>query len=260
MKGDKTHKVRELFQDIATGLEFRLDVAKIRSNFDIPPEGFPTFEEMDRWYVVVANKRPRPKKTYDDCLEWLQTKYKIPVVTTGLIHFFVSMNKILPFTDDEVFDVCEFDRATYSIDGESPILKSWQRNGRPFISLYISDIASKDDVIHYLNREWEAIKSHLQNIPSAVAFRNQDWNFFEKKDASINKFVELKKKRIKVSRHRSRDEKVYFLSLMSRELLGAKKGEYKNQAIKRKLEENGVNLNTDNIRQIISRQKKLRHM
>ena len=237
-KGDKTkgfNKIAELLYKTALGLDFRSDLSKLRAEFGIASQGFKTDKERNDWYNSLPdNKR---EKYWEDIFSFF-AKYNLPAVSRWTIDYYICRNTLPPLSPKaSAFDVCELDFGTISHMGATPTETKWKFGKVPFIRLYISDLASKEDVKDFIDKNWKAIKRNL----------GLQWAG----DRRIVRPTKDEDKKIQ--------EEIYFLSLQSRDTLGAKRKDYKETLITKIINKKyGKSYSDHNIRQIIVRQRKLR--
>lgn len=237
-KGDKNkqfNKVAGLIYKTSLGLDFRLDLSKLRGKFGINNQGFDTDKERNDWYSSLSSKQ---RDDYWENAYDFFAKYNLPVASHWLIDYYITHNKVPPFSPQAtVFDTCELDFGAISHLGTSPTDKKWKTGKVPFIRLYISDLASKEDVKTFIDKNWKAIKTNL--------------GFQWAGNRRVIRPAKEDNKKIQ--------EEIYFLSLRSRDMLGAKKKQYKETVITKMINDKyNKDYSEDNIRQIIVRQRKLR--
>lgn len=239
MKGDKGdkkeqfNKIAELIYKTSLGLNFRFDLAKLRAKFGILPQALITDKKRNDWYATLTNEQ---KVDYWDSIFNFFKDHRLPVVSRWLMDHYICRDKILPFSSKaSVFDTSEVDFDAIAFRGESPVEIKWKNSGQPFIRLYISDLASADDVKKVVDKNWPEIKRNL-----GFQWAGKRRVVRPVNDKEIHEFI-------------------YFLSLRSREMLGIKgKGYKENHIAKLVNEEYKKNYTADNIKQIIVRQRKLR--
>lgn len=235
-KGDqkkKFNKVAELIYKKSLGLNFRFDLAKLRAKFGISPQELTSDKKRNDWYASLIKEQ---KFEYWDLILNFFIDHELPVVSRWLMDYYICHNKIIPFFPKaSVFDTCEIDFDAIAFRGESPVETKWKNCGQPFVRLYISDLASADDVKKVIDKNWKAIKRNLsfQWAGKRRVVRPVD-------DKEIHEYI-------------------YFLSLRSRKMLGIEDKGHKEIYIAKLVNEKyNKNYTMDSIVQIIVRQKKLR--
>lgn len=168
-------------------------------------------------------------------------KYSLPVSSRWLIDYYVCRNKILPFSAKTLNrTTCELDYETIANIGETSTARRWKNGHQPFITLYISDLASKEDIKKFIDKNWNVIRDYM----------NLQW-------AGKPRIIRPIKEE-----DRKIHEQIYYLSLRSKKELSTQyniKKPYKEDVISKIIKEKyGKDYSSDNIKQIIARQKKLR--
>ena len=242
------NKAGELFYRASLKEAFRNDVLNIRVMFGIPRDGFKSPEAAKKWFSdYINNKLSDPPGTnyFVEQRNFL-IKHKLPLGASPLFNSYILLNGkqyiYLNFSDE----ICEVDtNVTTGIEIESPISvrvispieTKWHASGQAFVKLFISDKATPSDIQRYIKNNWptirEALKQQLGNKPLV---------------------------RVRTATHKERDKKILELYNLSRKELGLEKGvlgQYKDIAVASKMAELGYKVTPENVRKIISRQKKL---
>jgi hypothetical protein len=242
----KTNKAEEVFYRLSFKPDFRNDLKLFRHKFDIPQNGFKNELDLKDWLAKrdkyldkliakgkITNKDSKPIDMLDYLLSqiFILKKYKIPITSASqdvLENYILSNNKIqLPLRSENL--CCEI------ITPEEIKLENTKQ---PFIELRIFDRASQSDVCDYVKDNWHFIKTILR---------------LKKKDGQNG--------RIRKIVNKERNEIIFNLYRKTREELGIGRGEYKDIKISSIMKkEYGIEITPENIRKIISRQRKLRGM
>lgn len=242
----KTNKAEEVFYRLSFKPDFRNDLKVFRTKFDIPQDGFKKELDLKNWLAKrdkfldklivkgkITNKDSKPVDMLDYLLSQIAIlkKHKIPITSTSqdvLENYILSNNKIkLPLRSENL--CCEI------ITPEEIRLENTKQ---PFIELRIFDKASQSDVCDYVKDNWHFIKTILR---------------LKKKDRQGG--------RIRKVINKERDEIIFKLYQKSREELGMKRGDYKDIRIHSIMKEKyGISISPENVRKVISRQRKLRGM
>src|SRR3989338_67137 len=157
MRGDqpsKTKKAERLFFELTLNANFVTDVKKIRSLFMIPENGFSAKENVEKW---IAQKEIYSLKLYEHHFhqEELLRKYGLPS-TPDLMHLledYLLSNGLIKTTNDV---------GNLSFALQSASSEEIKRHGRPFVKLWIFEMASRENVLDYIRRHWKIIK-FIQN-------------------------------------------------------------------------------------------------
>lgn len=235
---DQFNKVAELINKTALNMNFGLDLSKLRARFCIDPAGFQSDEERNHWYSTLSLEEANEywKDAYD-----LFMKYSLPVSFRWLIDYYICRNKILPFSAKTLNrTTCELDYETIASTGETSTAKRWKNGHQPFITLYISDLASKEDIKKFIDRDWEVMRDYMK---LQWAGKPRIIRPIKEEDRKIH-------------------EQIYYLSLLPKKMLSTQynisktyKEEIISEIIKEKYDKE---YSSDNIKQIIARQKRLR--
>ncbi|MEK7537255.1 MAG: hypothetical protein AAB584_02320 [Patescibacteria group bacterium] len=105
--------------------------------------------------------------------------------------------------------------------------------------IYISPYTSKSDLILAVNKKWPEIKNELQ-----------------KKNINNKNLKGLL--RVRSHTKKERDKMIFDLYNKSREELGLKRGEYKEIIVSLLLKKQGIDVQPENVKMIVLRQRKLR--
>lgn len=242
------NKAEELFYRASLREAFRADVLKIRTMFGIPGNGFKSAEAAKKWLSdYISNKQPDPPGTnfFVEERNFL-IKHRLPLNASTLFHSHILLNgeqHIYQNLDD---GICEIDdnvgtiaevESPISIRIISPTETKWHISGQSFVKLFISASATPTDVQRYIKNNWSMIQE---------AFKKQLGN---------KQLV-----RVRMATHKKRDENILELYSLSRQELGLRKGQYKDIAVASRMAELGYKVTPENVRKIISRQKKLRSL
>ena len=235
---DQFNKVAELINKTALNTNFGLDLSKLRAKFCINPAGFKSDDERNHWYSNLSLNEADEywENAYD-----LFMKYSLPISSQWLIDYYICRNSILPFSVNTLNSVtCELDYETIANIGETSTARRWKDGRQPFIALYISDLASKNDIKKFIDRSWNAMQDYmkLQWVGKPRIIRPiKDEN-------------------------RKLHEKIYYLSRQPKKMLSTQCNSnktYKEDIISDIIKEKyNKEYSSDNIKQIIARQKRLR--
>lgn len=243
----KTNKVEEVFYRLSFKPDFQDDIKVLRNEFNIPENGFRKELDLKEWLAKldkfldrliakgkITNRDSKPIDMLDYLLSQIAIlkKYGIPITSASqdvLENYILSNNKIkLPLRSENL--CCEI---------VTPERIKSQDGTQSFVELRIYNKASQSDVFNCVKKNWKFIKTILKA-------KKED----NKQDKRIRKMV-----------NKERDEIIFKLSQKSRKELEMKRGEYKDVKIHSIMREKyGISVGFDNIRAIISRQKKLRNL
>lgn len=164
-KGEKTNKIQELLSDLESNSSFIDQVLAIRKEYHIPKNGFDKIPQ-GLFFEGDGNVGFGAK------IKSLQKLFDLPVFFSSFFSNYVLYGHSFPsfFFDNK--ELCELD--IFSPIHPSPIDKYWSESGIPFIRLYISDLASKQDVIDFIDKNWTPeIKRHLDEQRGAPKKESQ---------------------------------------------------------------------------------------
>ncbi len=242
-------KAGELFYRASLKEAFHNDLLKIRVMFSIPRDGFKSTEVAKKWisdYISTKEPNDPPGTNYFVEERNFLIKHKLPLNASTLFHSYVLLNGKQSIYGDFDGDICEIDdnigtiaeiESPVSVRIISPTETKWHASGQAFVKLFISANATPTDVQRYIKNNWSTIREAL------------------KKQLGNKQLV-----RVRTITHKERDEKILELYSLSRQELGLNKGErgqYKDIAVASRMTELGYKVTADNVRKIISRQKKL---
>jgi hypothetical protein len=239
-KGEKEqfNKVAELISKTSLNINFGLDLAKLRARFCINPAGFESDNERNHWYSNLSSEEA---SEYWEDIYNLFMKYSLPVSSRWLIDYYVCRNKILPFSAKTLNrTICELDYETIVNMGETSTAIRWKNGHQPFITLYISDLASKEDIKKFIDGNWEVMRDYM----------SLQWTGKPRIIRPIK------------DENRKIHEQIYYLSRQPKKMLSAQSNNsktYKEEIISDIINEKyGRKYSFDNIKQIIARQTRLR--
>jgi len=241
MSGDK--KAEELLKRLSKNKKFKESVKKIRENFDIPTEGgFFTKDQCINWqfglrtgnqdYIADDSEILKHEKMFTGAILDLLEYHKIPPTLLPLIENYVLNENEFPYTRSNYF-ACEVENPNHS--GTSLSIEDyWKARHFKYVRLLIHENASKKDVRDFVAKNWEKIQHHIK--PG-------------RKDA----------KRIRGTTEDKRDDTIFKIYKQIREkIIPRQKGYIYSQISKILKNEHGIIVGTDNIRRIITEQKKIR--
>jgi len=243
----KTNKAEEVFYRLSLKPNFQNDIKTFRNKFNIPENGFKNEVVLKNWLskrdkfldklIVkkkITNEDPKPIDTLGYLLSQIAIlkKYGIPITSASqdvLENYILSNNKIpLPLRSENL--CCEI---------MTPEETKSQYATQFFVELRIYDKASQSDVFDCIKKNWRFIKTILR----------------------VKKESSKQEKRIRKMVNKERDEIIFKLSQKSRKELEIKRGDYKDIKISSIMKEKyGIHVTSENIRKIISRQRKLRNL
>ncbi len=233
----KKHKPKhssELLYKLTLTEKFRRDVAAAREALKIPESGI----EPKEWIAWMADA----PENFNQAIADLARKHQFPITGTFLLKQYVLINRFSDAGTMQDFG-CDIDYDTYEIFGDKPgpnnvIEDQWRRVDQPFVKILIGRSASLKDVQQYIALQWHYIQSILEEDTGT------------------------KKKRIRSAKNKARDEKIFRLSLQSDKQLGLDRtkrgGGYRDRRIAQIMKQDGVDVTAENVRTIISRQKRKR--
>jgi len=240
----KTNKAEEIFYKLSFNPNFQNDIKTFRNKFNIPENGFRKELDLKDWLakrdkyldkLIAKGKITNKDSNPIDMLVYLlsQTtilkKYDLPITSASqdVLENYILSNGGIPLSLRSENLGCEF---------VVPEEIKLQNTKQSFVEIRIYDKASQSDVFNYVKDNWNFIKTIL----------------------SLNK---EKSKRIRITKNKERDEIIFKLSRKSREKLGLERGNYKDIKISSIMEEKyGIYVTPENIRKIISKQRKLRNL
>lgn len=221
MKGGKKNtnkgeKIEELIFRLSLKDDFEIDVQKIRDRYKIPKPG-------------TSSKKPNLTKQnllalYKDTIDLAQ-KYKFPSASFKYFLGYILIEQKISFKN--LFKESELECTLLDPNEKLRYGKEnqYKEAGIYFNTLLITQYASKEDVLRYIESNWNKIK----------AFR-------EKSGVS--------KKKIRPTKYKARNKRICELWRLPKEELGIKKGETREVVISRKIKEEfgPPQMNPDTIR------------
>lgn len=228
----------ELFYRTTLRKDFQADIVKIRKEVGIPDGGFVNDKDLEKW---TKSRTASQHYAIQKRLPGIMKKYKLPPTLWSELYFYIEQTN--NSTSPLIYTfLCSIESGAESsnllINGSMPAEKMWKESGHPFVKLFISDLASLDYTRDYLEKNWKGIQGVL-----------------DKQRGS-------KKKRVRATKNKSLKKEILSLSLKSSvELAKEIKGPVYDKAtaiaviLKKKYDKN---IEGDNVRQVIYRQKKLR--
>ena len=221
-----TNKLAEIFYNLSLREDFQKDVLKLRKTFSIPEEGYPT--------MTPENAYKFGELFHSDLLKPTLRKFGLPYLEDAELWL-------------ELYVLCNNLDAKHVGTPNAPFLalrfpreQEMEEAMRPFVKLYIFDGASKSEADRYLKERWGFVKTFFRN-------------------ARIKQFGDQKERRVRPSRNKKRDERIYQLYQKSNKELGVVGREPKYARIATLIKKEGFGeVDPDNVRRIYARQRKLR--
>jgi hypothetical protein len=236
MRKEPNGKVHKLVRMASLKPAFQQEVKQFRASFNLPPGGQTSETEVLKWFkendrilnvmafwkkeTACGRKGEIGTGDYIDEEYRILKKFNLPFTGREILEsLLVSDGKIVFKTSAE----CEI---------EVPSLEEYRDRGQKFLRLVIYDHLSEGEVKAYLTREWRSIRKTLGS----------------------------KSQRVRRTKYQARDSLIYDLWNHSRKALGmTSENHYKDVFIATKLkEEYRLDVSSDNIRRIVSKERKLR--
>jgi len=252
--GDK--KAEELLFRASQKESFEGDLVSIREEYNIPTNGFETMKESGNWrfanrakiaeFIVNECKETAEavlkEREYDRDLVKMLRKYELPVTLLYLLEAYVLYNKPFDVPYEKLYFACAIDNPKWA-GGPLSEDEHWEYMGIPYVRLLIHADTNRSDVKKYIDDNWWDIKRYFKS----------DTN---------------KKKRIRVSTHKDRDNLIYELSKKTvKELKETQSPEFKDASMVNNdrishivFEKTGEKLGQDNIKRIIAKERKRRKL
>lgn len=230
-KGGIKIKYQELWERLSSHQDFEPLVKKLRIRFGVDPRNQNTFER------VVSKNYPAWEDAVYDILFALIPKYMTPegnfLYTALESYAFGGPEQVKTYFDEGI---------GYSLGikifNKSSEIPTGYKDG---VFIFLPPYVSKTNLIEAVGMKWKEIEKIL-----------------DKKNRNNHSYKKLKN--LRVHSNWERDRLVYDIYNQSRQNLGLKKGELKNFGVSRILREDYDihNVSPENVKTIVSRQKKLR--